>query len=274
MKRVLATAALCLTIGLSTAACGGGSDDNTAATGSSADGQSVGGQADQRRMPGGSGKVAEVSGTTAQVAGQDSQVAVSWTDSTTFTQQVPGKASDVVVGSCVMVTSADGSSTDATKVAAATVRITEAVDGSCSAMGGPGGGSAPSGERPTDLPERPAGGDAPAGAAGGRGPGGFAVGEVTAVSKGGFTVASTAPARDDASDTAAKTTVSVTTSDDTTYSTTAAASAKDIEVGVCVTSIGEAGDTGAITATSIAVSQPTDGECSTGFGGRRPGADS
>ena len=69
-------------------------------------------------------------------------------------------------------------------------------------------------------------------------------------------------------------TVTVTTSGDTAYTTTADASASDLKVGVCVTSRGEADDTGAITATTVAVSAAVDGECSTGFGGGRPAAQS
>jgi len=268
MKRIIATSALCLTIGFVAAGCGGSSQasstDETQARGQA---QTAGGG----RSPGGSGEVAAVSGSTAQVKGQDSQVAVSWTDSTTFTQQVAATAADVAVGSCVMVTPADGDSTSTDAVTAAAVRITEATDGSCSVMGGGGGGpqggqapangEAPSGERPTDMPS-----GAPGGQGGGRG--GFAVGEVTAVTDTGFTVSSQQPG----SDTDAATTVTVTTSADTTYTTTAAATASDVTVGVCVTSRGDADDTGAITATSIAVTQPVDGACTTGFGGGRPDA--
>lgn len=282
MKRVLTTSALFLTVGLTLAACGGSSDEQTSA-GSGAEGQQAGqpqtGQG-QMRLPGGSGKVTDVSGSTAQVQGQDSQVAVSWSGDTKFTQQVAGKTSDVVVGSCVMVTSADTSSTDTTKVAAATVRITEAVDGSCSAMGGggaPGGGQppsdgeAPSGERPTDMPtDMPTDGPGGEGGPGGGQRGGFAVGEVTAVSGSGFTVSSQRPG----SGGDAATSVTVTTSADTTYTTTESASASDVKVGVCVTSRGKADDTGAIAATTIAVSVAVDGECSTGFGGGRPGVSS
>lgn len=276
MKRFISTSVLCLTIGLTAAACGGSSGDATDST-SQAAGQAQGSQAQAQggRGPGGSGEVTEVSGSTAQVKGQESQVAVSWTDSTTFTQQVSAAAADVTVGSCVMVTSADSSDSSTDTVAAATVRITEAVDGECSAMGGggpqgggPGGGEAPSGERPTDRPsDAPDGGDGQ-GRPGGGQRGGFAVGEVTAVTDAGFTVSSQQPgaAADEA------TTVTVTTSADTTYTTTAEASADDVTVGACVTSRGEADDTGAITATTISVSQPVDGACASGFGGGRPAA--
>ena len=282
MKRIISISILCLTIGLTAAACGG-SDASSGSGAAAGEGQSQAqGQGGGGRSPGGSGEVTDVSGTTAQVKGQDSQVAVTWTDATTFTQQVSATAADIAVGSCVMVTSADADSTSTDAVDAASVRITEAVDGTCSVMGGMGGGrggEAPSGERPTDLPtDMPT--DLPSGAPGGGqgggqgggpgGRGGFAVGEVTAVTDTGFTVSSQLPAAGGAEATA--TTVTVTTSADTTYSATAAAKASDVTVGACVTSRGDADDTGAITATSIAVTQPVDGTCSLGFGGGRPAA--
>lgn len=242
------------------AACG---SDATDSTGSAADstqaaggpaGQPPGGQGGMR--PGASGEVAAVTGKTAQVQSQASgQVAVSWTDDTTFTHQVDATLADVTVGSCVMVTSADDT--------AETVRIMDASDdGGC---GFGGGGQRPEGapsgmpsDRPTDRPD----GD------GGRGFG--TIGEVTAVSGTGFTVSATQPGADDATD------VTVTVGDETTYTTNAKATATAVEVGVCVNAQGDSDDTGAVTATSISVSQPVDGECTGGFGmggmgGGRPG---
>jgi hypothetical protein len=259
MKHVLATSILCVTVGFVAAGCGSSTSDGSAPA-SEQTAQAAGGG----RTPGGSGKVTEVSGSTAQVQGNDAQVAVSWTGSTTFTTQVGADASAVTVGSCVMVTSdQSGDATSTTKIAAASVRVTKKTDDSCTTGGQSGGrpanGEAPDGTRPTDMPtDMPSG--APSGAPGGQ-RGGFAVGEVTAVSGSGFTVASTMPGADDSSTTK----IAVTTSDATTYTTTKTGSAGDVKVGVCLTSRGKADDTGAITATTIAVSQPVDGEC--GFGG-------
>ena len=57
------------------------------------------------QFPGASGKVAAVDGTTIQVQSpQDGQVAVTWTASTTFTQEVAASLADVKVGDCVVVT--------------------------------------------------------------------------------------------------------------------------------------------------------------------------
>lgn len=265
MKRILSTSILCLAIGF-TSACGGSDDTPSTTKTSTTDQQSD--QSSAGRGPTGSGEVVDVSDSTAQVKGQESQVAVSWTDSTTFTRQVSGSADDVKVGSCVMVTAADASSSSTDTVAAGSVRITEATDGSCSMGGGgapgaPQGGDAPQGgTRPEGTPpdgERPGKGTAPRG--------GFAVGEVTAVTDAGFTVTSQRPGADDES------TVEVTISDDTTYTKTAEAAATDIKVGVCVTSRGKADDTGAITAETIAIAAKVDGECSMGgFRGGRPGS--
>lgn len=261
MKRIITTSALCLTVALTAAGCGG-SSQASGATESQAQAQTGNGAGG--RGPGGSGEVTAVSGSTAQVKGQDAQIAVTWTDSTTFTQQVAATASDVTVGSCVTVTSGSPSSSDLTDtVAAATVRVTQATNGACTmAGGGVGGrqgarGQAPSGERPTGMPD---------GVKGGGQRGGFASGEVTAVSDDGFIVASQQPG----SDSGTSTPVTVTTSADTTYTTTKAATADDITVGACVSSRGDADDTGAITATTISVTEPVDGTCSTGFGRGRP----
>lgn len=279
MKRILALSAVTLTLALSLSACG--DDDKTQASGTNESGgnaQQAGGRG--QGQPG-SGKVAAVSGSTAQVQGTDGQTAVSWTSSTTFTKQVGAALSDVAKGSCVVIMSSS-SDDDATTTS---VRITEAVDGECTGgfgggPGGPGGngGGSGSGERPTDMPtDLPS--DAPsAGANGdGGGRGGFGnlvAGKVTAVSSTGFTVDAVtmgAPGEQSDSSTAETESTTVTVSDDTTYTTTGDASSSDVKVGVCLTTRGDSDDTGAVKATSIQVAAAVDGECSTGFGGGRPG---
>lgn len=256
----LATASSVLLVA-TLAACGGGSDD--AATDTSGAAAQAGGAPNPAQnggqggaAPGASGTVAAVSGSTAQVQNdQSGQVAVSWTKSTTFTQQVDATLADVTVGSCVMVTTADDDET------AATVRITAAADGdTCGFGAGQRPDGAPSGmptDMPTDLPS-----DMPSGGPGGARGGGFGtVGEVTAVSATGFTVSATQPGSEDASD------VSVTVGDDTTYTTQAKAQATAVTIGRCVTARGDSDDTGAVVATTISVSDPVDGQCGTGFGG-------
>ena len=58
----------------------------------------------------------------------------------------------------------------------------------------------------------------------------------------------------------------------TTYTTTKASDASALKVGQCVVAVGQADDTGAVTAQRLVVSAPVDGGCSSGFGSfRRPG---
>jgi hypothetical protein len=239
-----------------------GASTGTAAdpsSGTSAAGQpgGVGGPA----IPGASGEVAQVSGRTMQVQSQlAGQVAVTWTSKTTFTQQVSASLSDVATGDCVIVgTSSD--TTTGSPVAAATVRITEAVDGSCTPQGGAGRpGTAPTG-RPTDLPsDRPT--NFPSGGPGGGGGGTF--GEVTAVSKDGFSVGSVVPGASSAETTE----VSVSVGADTTFTTTAEATAKAVQVGMCVDARGAADNTGAVTADTVSVSPKVEGQCGVTFGAR------
>lgn len=248
MKRMLSLTATALALTLSLAGCG--TDDEPVESAAAA--QSA---PDEAGGPGGrpgSGKVAAVDGSTAQVQGAGGQTAVSWTGSTTFTQEVAGGFDDVTKGACVLV-AGEG---DEDAVTATSVRITPAVDGECA---GPGG----RGERPGDLPtDRPS--DAPSGAPRGEGPaGGMTVGTVTAVTGDGFTVESSGV------DDGASVTVSVT--EDTTFTATQEADASAVEVGVCVQAQGEPDSAGAVSATSIAISAATDGECSNGFGGRPGG---
>lgn len=271
----LSGALACLALGLSVSACGSsGQPANASAGGQSGYGQ--GGQGQQGGgpggFPGGSGKVAAVAGSTAQVQGQGGQVAVTWTSKTTFAQQVAASASDLKMGDCVVAMpsapasgSSDDSDSGSTTVKAANVRITAAVDGSCTtalpgrtgAAGdgqGPGGGTPPEG-----APEGGSGRGNGTGRPAMRG----AFGEVTAVDGSSFTVASSRP-DSSSSSTTVKTTV--TTSSDTSWTTTKATTSKAVQVGRCVTSRGTSGSTGAIAATSITVSQAVDGQCSAGFG--------
>jgi len=267
--RPLAAGAVLL---LALAACGKEQADDTAdTTGSTQTGPQ--GSTQLSGPPGASGEVADVSGRTMQVQNPTvGQVAVTWTASTTFTQQVDASLADVSVGDCVMVTSssaaASSSPSAAEPIAADQVRITPAVAGECT--GGRGSGapgqlmtSAPQG-MPTDLPsDLPS--DGPMQLSGG------AIGLVTAVSPSGFTVASVqppAPGSSDPSTTATTTAVSVTVSDDTAYTRTAKATSSAVHVGVCVAARGTEDSMGAIKAASVAVSPKVDGQCgSFGLGG-------
>ncbi|MFC7494797.1 MULTISPECIES: hypothetical protein [unclassified Nocardioides] len=263
-RLTLATASSVLLVA-TLAACGGDSSaSDSGSDAGSSQGAPAGGMPARGGFPGASGEVAAVSGTTAQVQSQQSgQVAVTWTEDTAFTEQVDGTLDDVAVGSCVLVTTGDETAEDATEVTAATVRVTEATDDGGCGFGGAGGPGGPGGERPegmpTDLPsDLPT--DMPSDMPGGGRPGGFGtVGEVTAVSADGFTVSTTDPGSDETTE------VDVSVDDATTYTTTAAAKSSAVQVGACVTARGESDDTGAVTADTISVSQPVDGECTGGF---------
>lgn len=251
----------------------------------------------QQQMGGGgvSGEIAALSGSTLQVQDTDSQTAVSYTDSTTITQSVAAALADVTSGVCVTSISGDfgggsgsgdsssSDSTDAASTAASTVLISTAVDGACSIGfgGGAGGGMPGGGTPPTDLPDggaiptdapdgvMPTG--APGDGAGAGGFGGFASGLVTAVSGSTITVQTT-----DAD--GANATSDITVDDSTTYTKTVSADSSALVVGACVTVMGESDDSGAVAATTLAVSEAGDSGCSTGFGGpgggQRPGAGS
>ena len=220
-------------------------------------------QGGQGRMPGASGLIAEVKDETAYVQGSDGQTAVTWTGDTAFTQQVTAATSDIAVGSCVV---AMGEAGDDGVIAATTVTLSEAVDGECAqGFGGtppsglPEGGmqsGMPEGGMPSGMPED---GERPSGGPGG-GFGGFAVGLVTAVDGDTITVEGAGLGQD-----AEATTSTVTLGGSTVVTTTAEASADDVEAGLCVTAMGEVDDVGAVTAATMQLSEPTDGQCGGGF---------
>ena len=256
-----------LVLGLAVSACGSAATGTTTAEQQQGQQQQGQGQRGFARH-GANGQVAAVSGSTAQVQSQQSgQVAVTWTARTSFTRQVAATKAAVKVGECGMVTGSGSSS--ATDLTAASVRIVPAgSEGTCTfggggrsgAPGGQPGGTPPTGEGArTGQPSPPAGAGS-----GGRGFGG-AFGEVTKVSSSGFTVASTGPG---ASDQATTSTVSVRVAASTSYTTTAKASASDVKVGACMRAEGTADDTGAVTATTVALSTAVKGSCEQ-FG--RPG---
>ena len=219
------------------AACAGSDPADQSSAGGPVTSQAGVGPGDGR-FPGASGRVAAISGRTAQVQSDVSgQVAVSWNDDTTFTRQVDATRADVALGSCVMVTGDDGS--DRTSVTAVSVRI---LDECVQPSGMPTDLPTPS-DVPSDVPSDLA-------RAGGFG----TTGEVTAVSGDGFTVAGMGDEE-----------VTVTVTGDTAYTTSASATASAVAVGACVAAEGDTDDTGALTATSISVSEPVDGACTGGL---------
>lgn len=259
------------TCGLALAALlvGCGSDDATdtapAASGSSAAAGGNGGPGNGG-MPGTFGLIAAVDGSTLQVQNQmTGQVAVTVNGSTKVTDQAAAELADVTTGVCVVVRTADSGSASAgsdsapTAVTASSVAVSPATADGCTGGfgGGPGNGQRPSGmptdmptDRPTDMPtDMPT--DLPSDFQGGGGrPGGFGtVGEVKSVSGSGFVVEG--PNGD----------VTVTVGSATTYTKQVASTAKALTQGRCVRVQGDADDTGAVTASTIQVSDAEDGQC-------------
>ena len=280
VNRISAGAALSCAV-MFLAACGGTSAPATtaAAATTAASGSGAGGA---RTFPGATGLLAQIDGTTLQVQGATSQTAVTYSASTTFTNTVAAKISDVVVGVCVQARSARAAagappttapSSTSGPIVASTVEISAAVNGKCSAAGGlRTGGAQPPGAagQPTGAAGAPNPGRARGAGRGGSGAGGFgglgAFGKVTAISATGFTIDSIRPTSGTAT-TAVPTTETVQTPAGTKYTQTGAANAKALVIGLCVTALGKADDTGSIAATSIILQQAVNGSCSSGFGG-------
>lgn len=244
------------------------------------------------RLPGVYGLVAAVQGNTAQVQSQDSQTAVSWTSTTTFTAVSTGSADDVGVGDCVFVRTTEsdssapatpaGGTTTPTSVTASSVQVSHAPKDGCTrrlhgrsgaGAGRPNGAFSPpaDGTRPSGMPSRPAG------SSGGPGAFGGVDGTVTKVDAHGFEVrAVTFPREGDADSPSAsaspqRTTVRVHTSDSTTYTAQKSSTASAVKVGHCLQAEGKADSTGAVTATSITVTPSENGACTSGFGGQGAG---
>jgi Domain of unknown function (DUF5666) len=283
VKRIAAGAAVCCAV-LFVSACGGGtsatvgaSGTSTTATSGGPGGNAAGGA---RGFPGATGLLAQIDGKTLQVQGTDTQTAVTYSAKTTFTNTVAAKLSDVVVGVCVQARSAQPASgtggaaptAAAGPLAAASVEISPAVNGRCT-VGGfrlPGAGAPGGSGAPTPPAGMPTSGRTRGPGAGGGFFGLGASGKVTAVNGAGFTVESSLPVNGTAT-APAPTTRTVQTSAATTYTRTEAANASALVVGLCVTALGKADNTGSIAATSMTLRPAQKGSCSTGFGGPPPG---
>lgn len=91
---------------------------------------------------------------------------------------------------------------------------------------------------------------------------------MTAISASGFTVTQTLPGASGSSDNAER---KITTSSSTTWTRTAGVRPSALKVGRCVSAQGTTDDTGAVTATTISVTDKVGGACTGGFGFGRPG---
>jgi hypothetical protein len=289
-NRTAATAATCCAL-MFVSGCGGGGTSATEvapgppATAPAGRGPDGGAGSAARALPGTTGLLAQIAGTTLQVQAADAQTAVTYSAATTFTNTVAARLSDVVAGVCVRVRTAQPATGDGATaptaapsptdgpIAATSVEISAALKGSCSPVGrdrvpDAGANAAPPPGAPSSGRTR---GPGAAGRNGFGGFGGFgASSKVTTVNGAGFTVESSR-AQGGTATTAVPTTLTVVTSDGTAYTRTGAANAKALAVGLCVTALGKPSDTGEIAATSIALRRAENGACSSGFGGRRPG---
>ncbi|GAA5025472.1 hypothetical protein ACFQRL_12925 [Microbacterium fluvii] len=221
-----------------------------------------------------SGLIAYAQDGTLQVQASDAQTAVRYTDDTTVSKTVSTDVSAIAVGDCVMAVVDEDTQT------ATTITVTAASDdGTCTSGFGGGqmpGGDLPEGGMPSGAPSgAPDGAGMPSGAPSGMPSGGtdgggmpsgggfgqLTVGAVTAVSDSTVTVE--AVGQDDET-----TTTEVAVDADTVVTTTEEADASAVEVGLCVTAMGTADDSGGYDATSLTLSDPDEnGDCSTGFGG-------
>jgi hypothetical protein len=224
------------------------------------------------RGPAASGMIAAVSGSTLQVQNaQVGQVAVTWTAATKFTQQVTLSLGSIKAGDCVTAAATAGSPTAASFTATA-VTVSQAVNGRCfGGFGGFGGGAFPSAGSSARARPRPSGTGSFTRPSGAARTGAFATGSVVSVSGSTIVVASRsfgfgAGASPGAS-AGTTTNKTVTLTSATKITTVQSATAAAATVGRCLTAQGKADSTGAVAATSIAVTDPVNGQCTSGFGG-------
>lgn len=203
----------------------------------------------RRGGPAASGTVAAVAAANIQVQNSSGQVTVNFSGDTMFTDRVSATLTDVAQGSCVIVTGTGQ------PVLARNVEISTANANGCTG-GFVGGGARPRNgtgqQRPSDSRA-----PRPSGANGAR----PVAGKVTAVTGNGFTV------QQDDQQTGATTDVQVTVDANTTYGMSVSAKSDALKVGECVAATGQTDDTGAVTAKTIAISQPGPNGC--GVGGRQ-----
>ena len=216
--------------------------------------------------------------------GASGQVTVKLTPSTTITQTVTARATDLTVGECVTATGTRSSTT--APVAATSVSINDLASSSSSndcSFGGGGGGAGffgggglrrgaagPEGGQTTRTTLSPS---QRATRAAQLAKVGIATGKVTTIT--GDTVDLAVPTPSTTSTTTAaqvsrprfSPSSVFTFGSSTTFSKTETAAASALAVNACVTAFGPSDTTGAVTATRITIRPPVNGSCSTGFGG-------
>jgi hypothetical protein len=189
-----------------------------------------------------SGLIASVAGNSIQVTKEDnSSAAVNFTSTTQITEANPAALTDVTPGSCVSVRPTDGSQ-PGQPVTAASVKISQSVNGACpkppeSTPGGSSSSPAPS-LPPSQAPAKPA----------------RVRGSVASVSGNTINLTGTDPSGN-------TTQTTVTVDDKTTYSKQSSANTDAITPGKCLHARGTTDSGGALQATSIKLRQAVDGKC-------------
>ncbi len=224
------------------------------------------GRAAIARTPAVSGLIAAWANNTMQVQSASAQTAVTLTAKTRITADRPTTAKAVTVGSCVSVRAVTAQAVAGATaspqppapstgpVTAATVQIRPEVNGSCATLAaGFASGTFTPRARPSDAPS----------VFRGRGFGGQfrvfgATGQVASLSPTGFVVTENRGGTTSS--------VSVLTGSSTTYTTIGAVTRSAIKTGECAVATGPSDSTGAVTATTLVLSQPVKGSCSVGFG--------
>jgi hypothetical protein len=245
MNRLIAAAGAAAA--LMVAACGSSGsaagNASSSATGAAGSGQG----AARLGRNGAAGELVRINGTTLVLNTTNGDVTVKLAGSTTLTQTHTGTVADIVPGSCIV---AAGKKDATGAVTAATVRISPAVNGSCTMRGGPGGLGGGFGAGATPNPSRtPNPNRTPnANFAGVRG-------LVTSVL--GTTVMVQGP-------TGAP--VSVTVPTTVSVSTSATVSIGDLVIGQCVLATGSKDSTGTVSARALSIVPAGPSGCFTGGG--------
>jgi len=231
-------------------------------------------------FPFATGMLASVSGSTLEVQGRNGESKVVVTGSTAYQQTKPAAPTDIATGDCVQ---AIGTGSTTSGIQATTLVISKPSSSGCAerrptgfrrgqGRGGFGRSRAqanPTANGQTPPVSTPDGGD-------GSRPANFAraFGVVKSVSGDQVTVKAqipTPPSSKNKKPTTKTQNVDATITPDTTVSQTVPATAKDLAVGSCVMASGKVDSVGTVTANRVEISQPANGACSFGFGGRGPG---
>jgi hypothetical protein len=229
---------------LSLSACGSSNNSNSASTSTSTS-TSVVTSTTTSATPNAearvSGLIASVAGNSIQVTKEDNATAsVNFTSTTKITEAVPAGLPDVTPGSCVSAKPTQASA-PGQPVTAATVMISESVNGACPKppQSAPGGSTT----TPPSLPPSPA----PAKPA-------WVRGSVASVSGNTINLTNTDPSGN-------TTQTTVTVDDKTKYSKQSSANTDAITPGKCLSARGTQDNGGALQATSIKLRQAVDGKC-------------